>query len=606
MFKKINRDYFLIFILTAIFFFLKYFFSLFFFKEDFLITKILLETGDIQYYPLVESFSRFDFAPSFNSYLIAKKIITFPFLSLIWHVILFKFFGYYSFIILEFFFKFLIFIILYKIFKKLEINHIFPILISFLILALPSFFYLIGLINFKNLYLINDLINNNLGYRFPRPLVTFFYLNFFLYFLICFFKDNKNNKARYLISLSVILVFLANSFFYLFISCSLLLFILFVIKFNKKFFFFIKENILTLFYSIIIIAIGLLFIFLQSFYGEPDYSARIGLFEINLQEKIFLVKYFLYNFLRFEIIILFFLSFVLKLYSKEIFIKNNIVEILNIFFYLFICSIAAPFIFVLLSPKVISLYHFFDLIIFTGVYYILLNCIIYFYCKFRNLLSNSILVYILFFICFCVVFLNYRFVALNINQRQDLNSINIFLLKNNIENTNKTLFTNDLRIINLWLYHKNKYLSVPEGFSNSLSDDQVEQSLFALFESLKISSDDFSSFLDLKLEDGRTFFSTFYFNYKYQANSLKQFAHISHYLPDQRTQILNTSPLRASSNIMPEDKKLDIVRRYQSFDDKIKYYPDIIIINKNLFINFHPPQYFKALDTMNFSIYLRS
>ena len=194
----------------------------------------MLETGDIQYYPLVESLSRFDFAPSFNNYFIAKKIITFPFLSLIWHVILFKFFGYYAFIILEFFFKFLIFIILYKIFKKLEISHIFAILISFLILALPSFFYLIGLINFKNLNLINDLINNNLGYRFPRPLVTFFYLNFFLYFLICFFKDNKNNKARYLISLSVILVFLANSFFYLFISCSLLLFILFVIKFNKK------------------------------------------------------------------------------------------------------------------------------------------------------------------------------------------------------------------------------------------------------------------------------------------------------------------------------------------------------------------------------------
>jgi hypothetical protein len=310
--------------------------------------------------------------------------------------------------------------------------------------------------------------------------------------------------------------------------------------------------------------------------------------------------------LRLEIIILIFFSFVLKFYSKEIFIKNNIVETLNIFFYLFICSIAAPFIFVLLSPKVISLYHFFDLIIFTGVYYILLNCIIYFYCKFRNLLSNSILVYILFLICFCVVFLNYRFVALNINQRQDLNLINIFLLKNNIENTNKTLFTNDLRIINLWLYHKNKYLSVPEGFSNSLTDDQVEQSLFALFKSLKISSDDFSIFLDLKLADGRTFFSTFYFIYKYQANSLKQFVDISHYLPDQRTQILNTSPLRASSNIMPEDEKLDIVRRYQSFDDKINYYPDIIIINKNLFINFHSQQYFKALDTMNFSIYLRS
>ena len=93
-------------------------------KEDFLITKILLETSDIQYYPLVETLSRFDFFPSFNSYFIAKKIITFPFLSIIWHAILFKFFGYYSFIILEFFFKFLVFVVLYKIFKKFVIIFI--------------------------------------------------------------------------------------------------------------------------------------------------------------------------------------------------------------------------------------------------------------------------------------------------------------------------------------------------------------------------------------------------------------------------------------------------------------------------------------------------
>ena len=79
MFKKINTNYILIFVLTVIFFFLKYFYSIFFFKEDFLITKILLETGDIQYYPLVESLSRFDFAPSFNNYFIAKKLLHFHF-----------------------------------------------------------------------------------------------------------------------------------------------------------------------------------------------------------------------------------------------------------------------------------------------------------------------------------------------------------------------------------------------------------------------------------------------------------------------------------------------------------------------------------------------
>lgn len=142
--KKINHNYVFIFILTIIFITLKYSYSLFFFKEDFFITKILLETSDLQYYPLVESLSRFDLSPSFNKYYEAKKIITFPFLSLIWHAILFKFFGYYSFIILEFVFKFLTLIILYKIFRKLYVETTFSIFFSFLILVLPSLFDLMG------------------------------------------------------------------------------------------------------------------------------------------------------------------------------------------------------------------------------------------------------------------------------------------------------------------------------------------------------------------------------------------------------------------------------------------------------------------------------
>lgn len=306
MIKKINKSYVFIFILTIIFITLKYSYSLFFFGEDFFITKILLETSDIQYYPLVESLSRLDLFPSFNNYYIAKKIITFPFLSLIWHAILFKFFGYYSFIILEFVFKFLTFVILYKIFRKLDINTIFSILFSFLILALPSFFYLIGLLNFKNLELLNQLIGNNLGNRFPRPLVTFFYLSLFLYFLICFFKDNKKHKIIYILPISIVLFFLANSFFYLFISCSLLLFILLISRLQENFFVFIRNNILILSYSIVIILIGLLLVSFQSFYGEADYSRRVGLFEINFEQKIFLFKYFLLSLLNLEIIILIF------------------------------------------------------------------------------------------------------------------------------------------------------------------------------------------------------------------------------------------------------------------------------------------------------------
>lgn len=427
-----------------------------------------------------------------------------------------------------------------------------------------------------------------------------------MYFLICFFKDNKKLKIIYIFTASIVLFFLANSFFYLFISCSLLLFILLILRLQETLFFFIKNNILVLSCSAGIILTGLLILFFQSFYGEPDYSRRIGLFEINLEQKIFLFKYFFLSMLRLEIIILIFFSFTLNFFSKKVFFEKNIINILNIYFYLFICSIISPFVFVFLSSKVISLYHFFDLIIFAGVYYVFLYFSILFYRNFKSLLTNSMLIYILFFICCVVVFFNNRSIAINLTQRQDINLINSFLIKNNINSTDKILFTNDLKINNLWLFHKNKYLSVADGFSNSLTDSQVEQSLFSVFKSLNIDNNGFNKFLDVKTPDGRSYFSLFLFNYKYQANSLKHFSDINNYLPDQRFKILNTSPLRVSSNVVPQNEKLDIIKKYQSFNNEIKYEPDIIIINKNFFIDLHSSKYLKVYDTINFSIYLRN
>lgn len=552
---------------------------------------------------MVESLSRLDFSPSFNKYFIAEKIITFPFLSLIWHSILFKFFNYYSFIILEFIFKFLIFLTLYNIFKKLEISSFFAIFFSFLILALPSFFYFIGLLNFKNLELLSHLINSNLGYRFPRPLVTFFYLNLFLYFLLCFFEDNKKIKVIFLLPLSIILIFLANSFFYLFISCSLLMFILLIIRLKKNLFLFIKNNILILFYSFLIILIGLLIPYLQNFYGEDDYSSRIGLFEINFKEKIFLFEYFFLSLLRLEIIIIILFSIILNYFSKNFIPNKNIAGLLSIFFYLFLCSIISPFLFVFISSKVISLYHFFDLIIFLGIYSIILSLITCSYYKFKFFFSNSVLFYILILICCFVIFLNNRFIAINASQRQDINLINSFLLKNNITNTTKTLFTTDLHIINLWLNHKNKYLSVPEGFTNSLKDSQIEESLFLVFKSLNISDYEFKQLFYLKSKDERMFFSMYFYNYKYQANLLRTFSNLKSYSDFDKNVILSTSPLRASAVIVPEDEIKNILFKYKNTKKDNKYLPDVIIINRYLPINFNPKYFNKILDTNDFIVY---
>jgi|694.fasta_scaffold81826_4 hypothetical protein len=608
--KKIN--YFIIFFITITFFILKYSYSLIYFKEDFLITKILIETGDIQYYPVVESLSKFQLNPSFSNHLKAEKILTFPFFSLIWHSILFKFFDYYSFIILEFFFKFLTFVILYKIFKKFEITNFFSIFLGLLVLSLPYLFNLFELLNFTNLNLINQLINRNFGSIFPRPLVAFFYLYFFLYVLMCFYI---NKKAVLILPISILLFLLANSFYIYFITSFLLLFLILIIIFKKNIIIFIRENILILFISMLIILTGPFFVFFQNFYGEPDYSRRIGLFQISFDEKKFLLKYFISSFLRLQIIILFSISFILKFFVKKIFLNDKISNLLNIFFYFFICSIIAPFIFVFFSSKIIHVYLFFDFIILTCFFYIFFFSIIYFYQNIKTYAFRNALVFFFYFFCFFSIFIAHKNHAKNpqINQdtvyslsRDDINLINNFLLESNYQKSDKILFTNDTVIINLWLFHKNKFLSVPEGFSNSLTDIQIEESLFATLKSLGVDDSSFKEYLDLNNTEGRNFFSTFFYVSKYQANSFKKFSDINHYLLQDRIKILNTSPLRSHSNFLPENEKLDILLRYTKYQTlNNKNLPDIIVLNKKAFIKLSLTDYFKIFETADYIIYVK-
>ena len=68
-----------------------------------------------------------------------------------------------------------------------------------------------------------------------------------------------------------------------------------------------------------------------------------------------------------------------------------------------------------------------------------------------------------------------------INETQDVQE---FIINNDLINSNKKLFTNDLRIMNIWLLNKNKQLVISDGFTNSLKNDQIE---FNLINSLKIS-----------------------------------------------------------------------------------------------------------------------
>ena len=150
-----------------------------------------------------------------------------------------------------------------------------------------------------------------------------------------------------------------NSFFYYFINFSILLVLLFI-KFSDgnilKIFILQKKKILITFLSFVLLSLPFL---IQLNFGENDYFIRMGGLELSLDQKLYLLKYYFTNLFRLESIILIFLTILIHLYLNKKFVnfKDQVFK-LNIFFYFFIASIISPPIFFILSPKIVSIYHF--------------------------------------------------------------------------------------------------------------------------------------------------------------------------------------------------------------------------------------------------------
>ena len=56
----------------------------------------------------------------------------------------------------------------------------------------------------------------------------------------------------------------------------------------------------------------------------------------------------------------------------------------------------------------------------------------------------------------------------------------------------------------------------------------------------------------------RAFFFLYAFNYRYLANSLVTYSPLSNYDDEMKDQIINTSPFRVESQIVPNDEKGNI------------------------------------------------
>ena len=573
---------------------------------------VLFNLEDTQYFPIIYSLSEFNFAPTYIDIIDSKKIIGFPLLGALIHSVFFKFIGIYAFIFLEYIFQIIFLIILFKviliIFEDYKKSFYFLIYLLLAYSLLGVFSIYLDSSIFKNLY---HLFDNNFGTRYPRPLITGILIFLALYLVLDFKKQLfKSFENTYVIKISIVLGLLLNTFFYYFIIFSFLLSIIFLTNINKKIFSKILFKKLSLFVAFFLIFM-IPFVF-QNIYSEPDYSIRIGLIEISNEKRFFLVTYLLKKLLGLEFFPFLLVACLSFYYSNNYLRKYT--EKLNTFFYLVISSILSTITFISLSPGIISIYHFADIILFSLVLYFSLIFFTATYkfintTKFSNILFSDSAI-IVFFVIFLVFDGLYSIKEYEKKKEliKEADKLEIFLVDEGLNNTNLKLFTNDRIASNFWLLNGNNNLLISDGFTNSLKNSQIEYNYINSLKYFGFSEKKFKNFISFGKSEVRNNFFLRLFIYRYQANSLYTYSDKKQYTSDFHDVITNTSPFRAQNQIIPEDEKKRLLDLFTNHKVDIDLTADYIIINYSLISEYFEilnNEYTEIFSTKNYKVYSR-
>ena len=557
----------------------KWFFSFFIFDEIFDL-RIINEISDNAYIPLIKSFSEFDFSPNYSAEINNNKFVGFPFISLLINSLIFKLFDIYSFLILEFTCVFFFLFIFYKIFITFKFQKKTSVIFSIFIFLTPLIF--IDLSYFNVSFLNNIALNYKTFYslRFPRPIISNLFLFSFVLLIIRFYLQEEANLKLILLSI-ILMAFSLHVFFYHFIFESFLLFFIYLIKFRFKIFDFIKQNFKYHIYFISIILLSILVLLYQNFLSEPDYLQRIGLVEINYEQKKILIKYLINFFTRFEFLLLLFIC-------SFIFLLNNN-KALNTFYLLFISTIISAIFFIVVYNKGIDYYHFFNWILTSGLLYLILSLIFIFNKYFlSNIDKNKLIVLQIFFGLLFIIYFNFSVILKknnsfnnNLENRNELKHLVSFFTENkSLLSKNHEILTLNYNF-SLWLIlndYKN-FSFVPVSFWTSKKTSQIENDLISAFRALKLNEDDFIEFLSNK-KKGTRFKNPEverFYDRIYLANQLRTFDKKEFYTKEEVIYINKNSPLISHQLIIPKNEFLRLKEKFLNINQKAD--PKIIVLD---------------------------
>ncbi len=580
-YKKININI-LILIITLSLFSFKWIISYYFFKDDISLKVIFDTPGDgFFYYIFSEALANLDFNPSYDKEINNLKNLPIPFYSVLIPSILFLIFGNFSILILEFICIYVFYYIFYSILQKFNFSNLYILLLSTIIFCIPSVFGYFDLTNIPYSSAIYEIYN----LRFPRPLIVNLY--FFIYILF-FLNLNFNNIFNFknFIILSIILSISFSSFYYFFIIEAISFIILICIYFGLKEFTRIsnfKYYIVSIL-SFLILSAPFIF-FLYS--SEIEYKERVYLIDLNFDKKIILFKYLFEKILSIKFIFLFTILSLLNYYSNKT--KTINYKLINKIFIIFISSVTAPFIFILISPQTGLIYHFTNLIVSTAFIYLFIYFanIIYNF----NIKSLSVIRYLGLISLFILIFFN-NFYYYDFFKKKSLDenyssyregiSNSIYLIKKmNRNEINLLTFSSELMV---W--------SIINGIENIIpisgqmvpkKHETIENDLIYTFKFLNLNKNLFLEFFENQNHQWRLFNANtqLFFWGRYSASKLKTINESLNFKTEELEVINKTTPLNVQSIALPLEEFNRLGNKFENYRENKIFKPSIIVLNNN-------------------------
>ena len=598
-----------IFLLTTVFLIiLKWIFSYLYFDDD-ITLRIINDTSDTAYYPIINAFSNFDFSPSYSNNIKDLDLISFPLISLLINSIFFKIFGSYSFIILEFICVNLFLIIFYKIFLKFNFPIYFALSSAVFLFVVPSLLHELNFLNIEafNLLILN--LDHFYSLRFPRPIITNLFFFSFVLLALNFYIDKKNYIKK-LFFLTILLGITLNAFFYLFFIEFFFLIIIFILKFKNNLFKIIFINLKQIFYCFLILLSFVIIFQIQIFYSEPDYIQRLGVFKIDLKQKTILFDYYFNFILGKNFIFLFLLN---TLYY--ILLKSNISKIL---YFLFISSVISPFFFFLFFSKGVDYYHFFGWIVVCGFLFPFISSLVLIKDKILPFFNDrSVNFYSISLIILMISYLNLTNAIKYKNDfeqikydRNNLNELVIFIKKNKyFKNKNSKIFNLNEKL-SIWFLLENykNFSIIPISFWNPKTDDILENELISTVRFLKLDENDFYDLIKNEFRSWRyqNPFVRKFFGRKYMANSLVTFKNDTSDFTDLEKKYIESNNLISTHQvIIPKSEIQRLLKKFKNFKKEIN--PELVVIDSQSLVNsskFKNDEYCLIFKNNRFLIYI--